>query len=294
MTLTLGGTLSLLDIFEGSRAARQLADDKCAWTMGATPFLADIADALENSGERLPHLRYFMCGGAPIPEALVRRANAIGLRVMSIYGATESPPHTVVHPEDPPENAWTTDGRPLAGIEVRIVGAEGAALRVGEIGEEWSRGPNTALGYLGEPELTAKDFDSDGWYHSGDLARFLPDGSIRIAGRLKDIIVRGGQNISVREVEDYIAAHPAVHSVAIVGVPHPRLGETGCAVVVTRPGASITLPELAEFLSAKGVARFKLPERLETWPALPTNPSGKIQKFLIRKKLAETGDGSTS
>lgn len=293
MTLTLGGTLSLLDVFEGGVAARQLADHRAAWTMGATPFLADIVAALETSGERLPDLRYFLCGGAPIPEVLVRRAADVGLRVMSIYGSTESPPHTVVHPEDPAENAWTTDGRPLAGIEVRIVAADGRPAPRGEVGEEWSRGPNTFLGYLGEPELTAKDLDRDGWYRSGDLARLLDDGSLRIAGRLKDIIVRGGQNISVREVEDHLAAHPAVSSVAVVAVPHPRLGETGCAVVVAKPGRSVTLADLTDFLLAKGVARFKLPERLELWPSLPTNPSGKIQKFLIRKALTETPDGST-
>jgi acyl-CoA synthetase len=291
MTLTIGGTLSLLDVFEGSAAADQLAEHRCTWTMGATPFLADISATLEASGGRLPDLRYFLCGGAPIPEVLVRRADDVGLKVMSIYGSTESPPHTVVHPGDPPENAWSTDGRPLAGIEVCIV-SEGKVLPPGEVGEEWSRGPNTFLGYLGEPELTAKDLDANGWYHSGDLARQLPDGSIRIAGRLKDIIVRGGQNISVREVEDYLAAHPAVHSLAVVGIPHPRLGETGCAVVVTKPGHTVTLPELTEFLLAKGVARFKLPERLEIWPSLPSNPSGKIQKFLIRKSLAEAAQGN--
>lgn len=290
MTLTLGGTLSLLDVFEGGAAVRQLAEHRCTWTMGATPFLADISAALETSGARLPDLRYFMCGGAPIPEILVRGAADIGLKVMSIYGSTESPPHTVVHPGDAPENAWTTDGRPLAGIEVRIASCEGKPVSPGEIGEEWSRGPNTFLGYLGEPELTAKDLDADGWYHSGDLARLLHDGSIRISGRLKDIIVRGGQNISVREVEDYLTAHPAVHSVAIVGIPHPRLGETSCAVVVPRPDRSVTLAELTEFLLAKGVARFKLPERLELWPSLPSNPSGKIQKFLIRRSLAEGSD----
>lgn len=293
MTLTLGGTLSLLDIFEGNAAARQLAEHGAAWTMGATPFLADVATALAETGERLPTLRYFMCGGAPIPEVLVRRAAEVGLRVMSIYGATESPPHTVVHPDDPAENAWTTDGRPLAGIEVRIVAADGRTAPKGEIGEEWSRGPNVFLGYLGEPELTAKDLDDDGWYHSGDLARMLPDGSLRIAGRLKDIIVRGGQNISVREVEDYLAAHPAVGSVVVVGVPHERLGETGCAVVVPKAGRTVTLADLTAFLIAKGVARFKLPERLELWPSLPTNPSGKIQKFLIRKALVETPDRSS-
>ena len=294
MTLTLGGTLSLLDIFEGARAAGQIAAHSATWTMGATPFLADIADALRASGERLPSLRYFLCGGAPVPEALVRRAMGVGLRVMSIYGSTESPPHTVVYPSDPAENAWLTDGRPLAGITVRVVGTDGRDLEIGEIGEEWSRGPNTFLGYLGDPELTAKDFDADGWYHSGDLARRLSDGSLRIVGRIKDIIVRGGQNISAREVEDYLVAHPAVQSVAVVGVAHPRLGETGCAVVVPRPGASVTLQELSDYLIAKGVARFKLPERLEIWPSLPMNPSGKIQKFLIRKTLADTTDASRS
>jgi acyl-CoA synthetase len=292
MTLTTGGTLSLRDIFEGAAAVRQMREHRCSWTMGATPFLADVVAALEETHERLPHLRYFLCGGAPIPESLVRRAGDVRLRVLSIYGSTESPPHTVVHPSDPAENSWKTDGRPLEGIEIRIVSERRVPLSVGGVGEEWSRGPNTFLGYLDEPELTRKDLDQEGWYHSGDLARALPDGSIRIVGRLKDIIVRGGQNISVREVEDYLAGHPAVQSVAVVGVPHPRLGETGCAVVVTRPGWQLKLADLTEFLIRKGVARFKLPERLEVWPSLPSTPSGKIQKFLIRKELGEQTERS--
>jgi acyl-CoA synthetase len=293
MTLALGGTLSLLDIFEGAAAARQMAEHEATWTMGATPFLSDIVDALAASGGTLPSLRYFLCGGAPVPEVLVRRAADIGLRVLSIYGSTESPPHTVVHPEDPPENAWSTDGRPLEGIEVRVVSPEGQDVPIGETGEEWSRGPNTFLGYLGEPELTARDLDRDGWYHSGDVARRLADGSIRLSGRIKDIIVRGGQNISAREVEDYLASHPAVAAVAVVGMPHLRLGETSCAVVVTRDGQRLTLEEITDFLVAKGIARFKLPERLEIWPHLPMNPSGKIQKFLIRKSLTEAPEGQS-
>lgn len=288
MTLTLGGTLSLLDQFEGKRAADQMRAHGCTWTMGATPFLADVSTALATEGSRLPALRYYLCGGAPIPEALVKRAAEVEIRTLAIYGSTESPPHTLVHPEDPSENAWETDGRALAGIEVRIVGDGGKDVAPGEIGEEYSRGPNTFLGYLGEPELTAKDFDAEGWYHSSDLARALPDGSIRISGRLKDIIVRGGQNISVREIEDYLIAHPAVHMVAVVGIPHERLGETGCAVIVAKPGPIPTHEEINDYLLAKGIARFKLPERLEIWPELPQTPSGKIQKFLIRRKLNET------
>jgi acyl-CoA synthetase len=287
MTLTTGATLSLLDVFQGPAAVAQMKAHRCTWTMGATPFLADTVAALAASGQTLPDLRYFLCGGAPVPEAPVRAAAAIGMRVLSIYGATESPPHTVVHPEDPLENSWLSDGRPLDGIEVRIVGEDGRDVATGEVGEEWSRGPNTFLGYLDEPEMTRRTLDADGWVHSGDLARALPDGSIRIAGRLKDIIVRGGQNISVAEVENYLASHPAVRAVAVVGMPHPRLGETGCAVVVPEPGRTVTLEDLTAFLLDKGVARFKLPERLELWPSLPATPSGKIQKFLVRQKLAE-------
>lgn len=293
MTLSTGGTLSLLDVFQGTVAAAQMKAHRCTWTMGATPFLADTVAALASTGETLPDLRYFLCGGAPVPEAPVRKAAAIGLRVLAIYGSTESPPHTVVHPGDPLENSWLSDGRPLAGIEVKIVSENGNEASRGDIGEEWSRGPNTFLGYLDEPELTRKALDADGWCHSGDLARALPDGSIRIAGRLKDIIVRGGQNISVSEVENYLASHPAVKTVAVVAMPHPRLGETGCAVVVPEPGQTLTLADLTSFLLAKGVARFKLPERLEIWPSLPATASGKIQKFLIRQKLAETDRSSS-
>lgn len=287
MTLTTGGTLSLLDVFSGTAAAAQMRAHRCTWTMGATPFLADTVAALQAQGTTLPDLRYFLCGGAPVPEAPVRAAAAIGLRVLSIYGATESPPHTIVHPEDPLENSWLSDGRPLAGIEMRIVDADGRDVAPGQVGEQWSRGPNTFLGYLDEPGMTRSTLDAEGWVHSGDLARALPDGSVRIAGRLKDIIVRGGQNISVAEVENYLASHPAVQSVAVVGVPHPRLGETGCAVVVPRPGQAPTLEDLTGFLAGQGVAKFKLPERLELWPSLPATPSGKIQKFLIRQQLAE-------
>jgi acyl-CoA synthetase len=289
MTLTTGGTLSLLDVFEGAAAALQMRDHHCTWTMGATPFLADTVGALAATHETLPDLRYFLCGGAPVPEAPVRAAAAIGIRVLSIYGATESPPHTIVHPADPFENSWLSDGRPLAGIEARIVSPEGQALPDGEIGEAWSRGPNTFVGYLGEPEMTRASLDADGWVHSGDLARVLPDGSIRICGRLKEIIVRGGQNISISEVENYLMSHPAVERVAVVGVPHDRLGETGCAVLVLKPGQTASLSELTRYLVDKGVAKFKLPERLEIWPALPTTPSGKVQKFVIRQQLASNG-----
>lgn len=288
LTLITGGTLSLQDVFSGQEAAAQMEADGCTWTMGATPFLAEISASLAATGRSLPALRYFLCGGAPIPEVLVRRATDLGIRVLSIYGSTESPPHTMVQPDDPVQNAWLSDGRPFPGIEVRIVDAAEKDCPTDTAGEEYSRGPNTFLGYFGDPELTCKALDADGWVHSGDRARMLPDGSLRITGRIKEIIIRGGQNISAREVEDSLMEHPSVVRAAMVGVPHPRLGETGAAVIVLRPGvAAPGLGELAAFLSDKGISKFKLPEHLHIWTDLPTNPTGKVQKFIIRQKLVE-------
>ncbi|MCB1476343.1 MAG: AMP-binding protein [Rhodobiaceae bacterium] len=289
MTLMLGGTLSLLDVFKPEDAIAELRKHKAMWTMGATPFLADISRALAAEGGKLPDLQYFLCGGAPVPEEVVKRAADSDIRVLSVYGSTESPPHTLVRPQDPLSNAWTSDGRAVPGVEIRIVSQEGEEITGYEKdGEEWSRGPNTFVGYLDEPELTAKALDDDGWVHSGDLARWREDGSIRIVGRIKELIIRGGQNISVREVEEYLMQIPGVRQVAVVGIPHERLGETGCAIFVT-DGASITLDDVQKHLIGAGVARFKMPERVDVWTELPMTPSGKIQKYIIRQKILQNG-----
>ncbi|TXT39273.1 MAG: short-chain acyl-CoA synthetase [Comamonadaceae bacterium] len=285
LTLMTGATVSLLDIFKGDTAVNQMLACRASWTMGATPFLSDVVDSLERSGKRLPDLRYFLCGGAPIPEVLVRRAHQLGVRVMSIYGSTESPPHTVTWPTDPIEAAWQFDGRALPGVEVCAVDEDGKPLPPGQQGEQWSRGPHAFLGYLGEPELTAKALDADGWYHSGDLATVGEQGAVRIVGRIKDMIIRGGQNISAREVEDILLEHPAVQSVAVIGLPDERLGELGCAVVVCQPGKTLGFEAMKQFLIERGVARFKLPEHLVLRDALPATPSGKVQKFKLRDEL---------
>jgi acyl-CoA synthetase len=285
MTLMTGATVSLLDVFKGDAAVDQMLTSRASWTMGATPFLSDVVDSLERTGKRLPDLRYFLCGGAPIPEVLVRRARAHGVRVMSIYGSTESPPHTVTWPADPIEAAWQFDGRALPGVEVCAVGEDGKPVAPGQQGEQWSRGPHVFIGYLGEPELTARALDAEGWYHSGDLATMGAQGSVRIVGRIKDMIIRGGQNISAREVEDILLEHPACQSVAVVGLPDERLGELGCAVVVCQPGKTLNFEEMKQFLIERGVARFKLPEHLVLRDALPATPSGKIQKFKLREEL---------
>jgi acyl-CoA synthetase len=293
MTLMTGATVSLLDIFKGDTAVDQMIASRATWTMGATPFLSDVVDSLERSGKRLPDLRYFLCGGAPIPEVVVRRAQAVGVRVLSIYGSTESPPHTVTWPEDPIEAAWQADGRALPGVEVRAVDDDGRALPPGQQGEQWSRGPHAFIGYLGEPALTAQALDAEGWYHSGDLATVGAQDSVRIVGRIKDMIIRGGQNISAREVEDILLEHPACQSVAVVGLPDERLGELGCAVVVCHPGETMDFEDMKQFLMGRGVARFKLPEHLVLRDALPATPSGKVQKFKLREEL-KTLNGANS
>lgn len=285
MTLMTGATVSLLDMFKGDTAVDQMRASHASWTMGATPFLSDVVDSMEKTGKRLPDLRYFLCGGAPIPEVLVRRAHQLGVRVMSIYGSTESPPHTVTWPQDPIEAAWELDGRALPGVEVCAVDEDGKPLPPGQQGEQWSRGPHAFIGYLGEPALTAQALDADGWYHSGDLATVSAEGGVRIVGRIKDMIIRGGQNISAREVEDILLEHPACQSVAVVGLPDERLGELGCAVVVCQPGKTLGFEEMKQFLIARGVARFKLPEHLVLRDALPATPSGKVQKFKLREEL---------
>lgn len=285
MTLMLGSSVSLLDVFKGDAAVEQMAASRATWTMGATPFLSDIVDSMERGGKRLPDLRYFLCGGAPIPEVVVRRAQQVGIHVLSIYGSTESPPHTVTWPGDPIEAAWQADGRALPGIEVRAVDEEGHVLPPGQQGEQWSRGPHAFIGYLGEPELTAKALDADGWYHSGDLATVAGDGSVRIVGRIKDMIIRGGQNISAREVEDILLEHPACCIVSVIGIPDERLGELCCAVVVCHPDMSLSFADMKHYLMDRGVARFKLPEFLVLRDAIPATPSGKIQKFKLREEL---------
>jgi acyl-CoA synthetase len=285
MTLMTGGTVSLLDVFKGDAAVEQMMDCRATWTMGATPFLSDVVDSMERSGKRLPDLRYFLCGGAPIPEVVVRRAQAVGVRVLSIYGSTESPPHTVTWPADPIDAAWQADGRALPGIEVCAVDDEGRALPPGQQGEQWSRGPHAFIGYLGEPELSARALDADGWYHSGDLATVGAQGAVRIVGRIKDMIIRGGQNISTREVEDILMEHPACQSVAVIGLPDPRLGELGCAVVVCHPGKTLDFAAMTQFLLSRGVARFKLPEYLVLREALPATPAGKSRNSNCVKNL---------
>ena len=281
LPIMLGGTAILQDIFAAPEMARQIRDEAASFTMGATPFLNDLTEHVAASRQATPSLRVFVSAGAPIPRALVAKARqTLGAAIISAWGMSENGAVTTTKLDDGEEKATTTDGCTLPGIELRIVDADGAGVPTGQEGQLQVRGCSNFVGYLKRPELNPND--PDGWFDTGDLARMDADGYIRIAGRSKDIIIRGGENIPVVEVEGLLFRHPAVAEVAIVGIPDARLGERACAFVRLREGASLSLPEVTAYLEGQRMARQYMPERLEILPELPRTPSGKIQKFKLR------------
>jgi acyl-CoA synthetase (AMP-forming)/AMP-acid ligase II len=289
MTLTLGASMVMLDRWDPARAVELVAGERCTFTAAATPFLIDLVAQPSLAGHgHLPSLRLFLCGGAPVPARLVQDARVAlpHTFVSPLWGMTECGGVTTCPRDAPPEKLWTTDGVPCGGMEVKVVDREGRALPPGEDGELQVRGPMLALGYLDQPELTREHFLPDGFFRTGDQARMDGDGYIKITGRLKDLIIRGGVNLSPVEIEDVLFAHPAVASVAVVGMPDPRLGERVCAFVVPASGTRLDLPAVQAWMARAGVARQKWPERVEMVEALPLTPSGKVQKFRLREQLA--------
>jgi len=288
MPIFLGGTSVLLDTWNPARAVDLIAGERVTFTMAATPFLLDLTNEAEKRQRDVDTLHTFLSAGAPIPRSLVRRAaDGLGARIISAWGMTENGAVTTTRPDDAAEKVFETDGSPLAGMELRTIDPEGRPLGPDQQGRLQVRGCSNFVGYLKRPEWYGTDVE--GWFDTGDLARLDADGYVRITGRSKDILIRGGENIPVVEIEDLIYQHPAVLEAAIVGMPDPRLGERGCAFVTLRPGASLTQKELVAFLEGKKVAKQYLPERLEVVPALPKTPSGKVQKFRLREMAKAFG-----
>jgi cyclohexanecarboxylate-CoA ligase len=282
LPLYLGGRVVLQDIWNPTRAADIIEAEQVTMTMASTPFLADLTAEAERRPTVLRSLRTFVSAGAPIPRILVRRAtHTLCPHVISGWGMTENGLVTTTKPDDPPEKVFETDGCPSQGMEVRIVNHEGKPVPENEEGRLQARGPGTFVGYLKRPHLYA--VDEDGWFETGDLARKDKEGYIRITGRSKDIIIRGGENVPVIEIEQLMYRHPAVQEVAIVGLPDERLGERACACVVLREGTSLTLADLSRLMAENAVAKNYWPERLEVLDALPKTPSGKVQKFKLRE-----------
>ncbi|RDK10138.1 cyclohexanecarboxylate-CoA ligase [Cupriavidus lacunae] len=286
MPVMLRAGVVLQDIWEPKKAIDVIRAEGVSFTMASTPFLTDLTKHVEASGSAVPSLRTFLCAGAPIPGPLVEQARRVlGSKIVSAWGMTENGAVTLIQFDDDDRLAFTTDGCPLPGVELKIIEADGEPAPAGQVGRLVVRSCSNFGGYLKRPQWNGTD--AEGWFDTGDLASMDANGYIRISGRNKDVIIRGGENIPVFEIEALLYKHPAVAQVAIVAYADTRLGERACAVVVPKPGHGLNFAEMVDFLKAQKVAVQYIPERLVVRDAMPATPSGKIQKFRLREMLQD-------
>lgn len=284
--LSLGAKMVLQDIWEPEVGLARIQDEGVNFMMAATPFMADLTDHPALPRYDISTLDIFLSAGAPIPRALVQRATErLQAHIVSAYGMTENLLVTSTRLNDPPEKVFGTDGGPVPGAELRAVDPVGEVLGVDQEGELQSRGPCHFVGYHKRPELYG--MDAEGWFKTGDLGRIDADGYVRITGRAKDIIIRGGENVPVVEVEQVLHKHPAIQTAAVVGVPDARLGERAALYVTLRPGHAFSLEDMKRYLQEQQMAKQYWPEFLCVLDDLPRTPSGKIQKFRLRETARE-------
>ncbi len=280
LSVILGLPNVLLDVWSAARAVDLIEAHGATMTFAATPFLADLANFPDVERRSLDSFRLFVTSGAPIPPVLVELAQEkLHAKVVASWGMTEccsaSTTHLSCH------KVLESDGVAVPGAELMITDDEGRELPRGQPGALKFRGSSLFVGYLKRPQLYA--VDERGWFNTGDIARMDEEGYIRICGREKDIIIRGGENIPVVEVESAMYRIPQVAEVAIVAMPDPRMQERACAFVTLRPGRRLTLAEMQSHLAAEGVSKHFWPERLEVIEKMPWTPTGKIQKFVLRE-----------
>lgn len=290
--MLMGARVVLQEHFDADHAVELINREGVTWTHGATPFVYDLLNYMESTGKEIPSLSLFICGGAPVPQAMVRRCWKHLFLLCESYGSTESCPHLFVPPHDvlPWDGKWS--GIPYEGIEVRFVDTDHNPVPSGEQGEECSRGPHQFVGYLNNPEATAKALDDDGWFYSGDLGYMDDLGRVRINGRMKEIIIRGGENISAVEIDNNLEGCPGISDRATVGMPDARLGERICTFVVpTDPAHCPTVEDVQKFLASKNVQKRNWPERIEPIDAIPYTASGKVKRYIlsniIKQRLKE-------
>ena len=289
LSIYLGGTMVLQDVWEPKRGVALMVHEGVTYTAASTPFLNDICDVVAAGAVPPASLRSFLCAGATIPPVLIQRAaREVGIHACSLWGMTELLASTLTEPSRAAEKSPTTDGRPLEGMDVRIVDFEGKPVPTGQSGRLLVRGCQMFTGYYKRPELPT--FDAQGWFDSGDLAYMDDEGYIRISGRVKDVLIRGGENVPVVEIENLLYKHPAVAAVAVVGYPDARLGERGCAFIVPKAGSTIDLAAMQAYLADCKMAKQFWPERVELVADLPRTASGKIQKFKLKEVAEAFGD----
>lgn len=287
-----GGRVVLLEEYAPGKAIEMMKLEQCTYSMGATPFLFDYLKLMDEGTEKPQALKYYICGGAPVSKEIINHAwDAFQLIVCECYGSTESVPHILVPPEKAVEIGGRYSGVASEEIEVRVVDEHGNDVEPGEVGEEISRGPNVFLGYLNDPESTEQALDPEGWYYSGDLCYTDGKGWIKICGRKKDIIVRGGENLNINEIEANLIGCPGIDKAAIVGMKDERLGERVCAFVVPKQSEALPTKEsIAEYLQSRKVSKWLWPERVEYIDALFYTESGKIKRYLLKQELERRMD----
>lgn len=290
--MLVGGKLVLQQRFIRSESVEIMNREKCTYSMGATPFIFDLLKELEESERQIDSLKFYLCGGAPVPGHLIKRAwDLHRILVCEVYDSTESVPHVLVRPENALENDGANAGTAIPGTEIRIVDEHRNPLPPGVIGEEASRGPAVFVGYLNNQAVTEQALDNDGWFYSGDLAVMDELGQLKITDRKKDLIIRGGENLNINDIANALAGCPGMDDCAIVGMPDDRLGERICAYLEPSvPGTVITKEAVIAFLASKQVSKRFWPERIEMADHIPRTESGKVARYLlvadIKKKLA--------
>lgn len=288
--LLAGAASHLMDKWEPDEGLRRIEEYGCTCTVTATAFLQMLIKVYDPSVHDPSSMRVWVAAGAPIPPTVIEQGRKVlgGCAILSLYGRSENFLTTMCSIDDPPERSLTSDGSAVEGIEVAIVDDEGHEVPRAEHGDIAYRGPGHMIGYFRDEERTGEMFTPDGFSRSGDLGYMGEDGYVRVSGRLKDIIIRGGLNISASEVEDHLLSHPAVEAAAVVAMPDERLGEKACAFVVTAPGESFDFQEMVRFLrDERDIAVQKRPERLEIVAELPMTATGKIRKHVLRDEIAE-------
>ncbi len=282
-----GNPVHLIDVWDPTRILALMKEFGLACGSGATYFLTSLLDHPDRTDEHLDLMRSVGLGGAAVPGAVAERAAGLGISIVRMYGSTEHPSVTGSYHTDPEPLRLHTDGHLLAGVEIRLLDDRGEPVGTGEPGEIWSRGPDCCMGYT-DPDLTAALFDDQGWYRTEDIGVLDESGYLTITDRKKDVIIRGGENISAAEVEEQLAAMDGVAEVAVVAAPHASLGEQACAFVrLTPEGGPVDLAGMRRRLDEAGLARQKWPEQLRVVEALPRTPSGKVKKEALRQQLRE-------
>jgi acyl-CoA synthetase (AMP-forming)/AMP-acid ligase II len=285
LPLVQGHAIHLIDVWNPQRVLEIMLEADVGSGGGSTYFLTSLLDAPGLGPEHLERMRIVALGGAPVPAAVSDRAEALGIAVSRAYGSTEHPSITTSAASAPAAKRKYTDGRPLAGIELRLVDDDGHDVPVGEPGEILSRGPDLFWGYT-DPAFTEAVLDAEGWYRTEDIGVLDADGFLSITDRKKDIIIRGGENVSAAEVEELLMRMPGVSEVAVVAAPDARMGEHACAFLRMQPGElPPDLPAVRAHLEREGLAKQKWPEELREATDFARTPSGKIKKFALRDAL---------